>query len=79
METPSFLFALELMNTPNMMSLQPAALVEQYVYKDLLARIPVTLPDRMPDYGLITRVGEVSSPSAQAYLEVLRESAGVAS
>mgnify|MGYP006189977885 CR=1 FL=1 len=56
-ETPSFLFALELMNTTNMMSLQPAALVEKYVNKGLLARIPVALPDRMPDYGLITRLG----------------------
>ena len=76
-ETPSFLFALELMNTTNMMSLQPAALVEKYVNKGLLARIPVDLPDRMPDYGLITRLGEPPSPSAQAFITVLRETAGL--
>ena len=46
-ETPSFLFALE-------------------------------LPDRMPSYGLITRLGEEPTPSAQAFIDVLRETAGVA-
>jgi DNA-binding transcriptional LysR family regulator len=75
-ETPSFLFALELMNTTDMMSLQPASLVEKYVNRGLLARIPLELPDRMPGYGLITRLGEPLTPSAQAYIEVLRETAG---
>lgn len=76
-ETPSFLFALQLMNTTNMMSLQPAALVEKYVTKGLLSRIPVALPDRMPDYGLITRLSELPTPSAQAFIAVLRETAGL--
>jgi DNA-binding transcriptional LysR family regulator len=74
-ETPSFLFALELMHTTDMLSLQPAALVEKYVNKGLLARIPVELPDRMPDYGLITRLGEPPTPAAQAFMDVLREAA----
>jgi len=76
-ETPSFLFALELMNTTNMMSLQPARLVEKYVNKGLLSRIPLDLPDRMPSDGLITRLGEEPTPSAQAFIDVLRETAGV--
>nr|WP_296017883.1 LysR family transcriptional regulator [uncultured Acidovorax sp.] len=77
-ETPSFLFALELMNTTPMLSLQPAALVEKYVRRGLLARIPVGWPDRMPGYGLITRLGEPPTPAAQAFMAVLRETAGVA-
>ncbi len=77
-ETPSFLFALELMNTTNMLSLQPAALVEKYVNKGLLSRIPVDLPDRMPSYGLITRLGEPPTLPAQAFIDVLRETAGLA-
>ncbi|MCY1557335.1 pca operon transcription factor PcaQ [compost metagenome] len=77
-ETPSFLFALELMNTTNMMSLQPAALVDKYVNRGLLARIPVNWPDRMPDYGLISRLGEPHTPSAQAFIDVLLETAGLA-
>jgi DNA-binding transcriptional LysR family regulator len=60
-----------------MVSLQPEALVEKYVSKGLLARIPVELPDRMPDYGLITRVGEVPTPAAQAFMDVLRDAARV--
>ena len=43
-----------------------------------LSRIPVELPDRMPSYGLITRLGEPPTPSAQAFIDVLRETAGVA-
>lgn len=75
-ETPSFLFALELMQTTDMLSLQPAALVSRYISKGLLTRIPVELPDRMPDYGLITRLGEPLTPAAQAFIDVLREMAG---
>lgn len=72
-ETPSFLFALELMQTTDMLSLQPAALVDKFVKRGLLARIPIELPDRMPDYGLITRLGEPLSLSALAFMAVLRE------
>jgi DNA-binding transcriptional LysR family regulator len=71
-ETPSFLFALELLQTTPMLSLQPAALVDKYVHKGLLARIPIDLPDRMPDYGLITRLGEPLAPAAQAFMDILR-------
>lgn len=76
-ETSSFLFALELMNTTHMMSLQSAALIQKYVDRGLLSRIPVQLPDHMPSYGLITRLGEPPTPSAQAFIDVLRETAGV--
>jgi DNA-binding transcriptional LysR family regulator len=76
-ETPSFLFALELMQTTDMLSLQPAALVDKYVARGLLARIPVELPDRMPDYGLMTRLGETPTAAAQAFMAVLRGMAGV--
>jgi DNA-binding transcriptional LysR family regulator len=75
-ETPSFLFALELMQTTDMLSLQPTALVDKFVKRGLLARIPIDLPERMPDYGMITRLGESPLPPAQAFMEVLREIAG---
>lgn len=77
-ETPSFLFALQMMQTTDMLSLQPQALVERYIAKGLLARIPVDLPDRMPDYGLITRLGESPTPAMQAFIDVLREVASPA-
>lgn len=77
-ETPSFWFSLELLQTSNMLSLQPAALAEEYVHKGLLCRIQVDLPDRMPDFGLITHLGEPLSPAAQAFAAVLREKAGAA-
>src|SRR5450830_211742 len=71
-ETPSFLFALEMMQTTDMLSLQPTALVKRYIDKGLLARIPVDLPDRMPDYGMLTRLGETPTPATLAFMEVLR-------
>jgi DNA-binding transcriptional LysR family regulator len=71
-ETPSFLFALELMQSTDMLSLQPAALVEKYVRRGLLARIAAEVPDRMPGYGLITLQGEPPGTAAQAFMEVIR-------
>lgn len=75
-ETTSFLFALELLQTTPMLSLQPAALVDKYVSKGLLARIDVEVPDRMPDYGLITRQGEMAAPAVQEFIEIVRGLAG---
>lgn len=75
-ETPSFLFALELMQSTNMLSLQPAALVDKYVRRGLLTRIAAELPDRMPDFGMITLQGEPPSTAAQAFMDVIRQLAG---
>ncbi|KQU81181.1 LysR family transcriptional regulator [Rhizobacter sp. Root16D2] len=77
-ETPSFLFALELLQSTNMLSLQPAALVDKYVRRGLLARIASELPDRMPDFGMITLQGEQPSTSVQAFMHVIRTLAGQA-
>ena len=74
-ETPSFLFALELMQSTNMLSLQPAALVDKYVRRGLLTRIASELPDRMPDSGLITLQGEAPSTAVLAFMDVIRNMA----
>ncbi len=71
-ETPSFLFAIELMQSTHMLSLQPAALVDKYVRRGLLTRIAAELPDRMPDYGLITLQGEPPSTAVEAFMDVIR-------
>lgn len=70
-ETTSFLFALELMQSSNMLSLQPAALVDKYVGNGLLARIPIELPVKLPDYGIITRMGEPIDVTTQAFIAEL--------
>lgn len=74
-ETPSFLFALELMQSTTMLSLQPAGLVEKYVRRGLLTRIAAELPDRMPDFGLITLQGTPPSTAVLAFTEVIRHMA----
>lgn len=71
-ETPSFLFALELMQSTHMLSLQPAALVDKFVRRGLLTRIPSVLPNRMPDFGIITRQGEPPSTAVLAFMDVIR-------
>ena len=55
-----------------MLSLQPAALVDKYVRRGLLTRIAAELPDRMPDFGLITLQGEPPSTAVQAFKDVIR-------
>lgn len=72
-ETPSFLVALELMQSTNMLSLQPAALVDKFVRRGLLTRIAAELPDRMPDFGLITLPGEPPSTAVLAFTDVIRK------
>lgn len=72
-ETASFLSAFELLQATDMLSLQPAAIVEKYVRRGLLARIPVAVPDRMPDYGIITRRGEPLPSPVEAFSDILRE------
>ena len=42
----------------------------------LLTRIAADLPERMPDYGLITLQGEPPSPAALAFRDVIRVLAG---
>ncbi|WP_140637244.1 LysR family transcriptional regulator [Methylibium rhizosphaerae] len=74
-ETPSFLFALELMQSTNMLSLQPAGLVDKYVRRGLLTRIAAELPDRMPDFGLITLQGEPPGTAVLAFMDVIRNMA----
>jgi DNA-binding transcriptional LysR family regulator len=74
-ETPSFLFALELLQSTNMLSLQPAGLVDKYVRRGLLTRIASELPDRMPDFGLITLQGEPPSTAVLAFMDVIRNMA----
>lgn len=71
-ETPSFLFALELMQSTHMLSLQPAALVDKFVRRGLLTRIASDLPNGMPDFGLITLQGEPPGTAVQAFIDVIR-------
>jgi DNA-binding transcriptional LysR family regulator len=72
-ETTSFLSAFELLQSTDMLSLQPAAIVEKYVQKGLLARISIEVPDRMPDYGIITRRGEPLPPAVLAFIAIVSE------
>lgn len=72
-ETPSFLFALETLQSTHMLSLQPSTLVEKYVNKGLLTRVDVAVPNLLPDYGVLTRLGEPPTPAAAAFMAVLRE------
>jgi DNA-binding transcriptional LysR family regulator len=75
-ETPSFFSTFELLQATRMLSLQPQAIVEKYVNKGVLGRIPVPMQDTMPNYGLITRKGEVPSQAMLEFTDILRCVAG---
>jgi DNA-binding transcriptional LysR family regulator len=72
-ETPSFLFALELMQNTNMFRCSLPRWWTSMVRRGLLMRIAAELPDRMPDYGLITLQGELPSSAALAFMDVIRK------
>jgi DNA-binding transcriptional LysR family regulator len=71
-ETASFLSAFELLQSTEMISLQPATIVQKYVDKGLLTRLHLDVPTRMPDYGIITRSGESPPSPVQDFMEVVR-------
>ena len=71
-ETASFLSAFELLQSTEMLSLQPATIVKKYVKKGLLTRILIDVPTRMPDYGMITRSRESLPSPVQDFIEVVR-------
>ncbi|HEX8886535.1 MAG TPA: LysR family transcriptional regulator [Noviherbaspirillum sp.] len=77
-ETASFLSAFELLQSTEMLSLQPATIVKKYVKKGLLTRILIDVPTRMPDYGIITRSGESLASPVQDFIEVVRAVTAVA-
>jgi DNA-binding transcriptional LysR family regulator len=75
-ETSSFFTSFELLQATQMLSLQPQAIVEKYVNKGLLGRVLVPIRDTMPNYGLITRKGEVPSQPMREFVDILRNVAG---
>lgn len=75
-ETTSFLSAFELLQSTEMLSLQPSNIVEKYVKKGLLAQIPIEVPNRMPDYGVITRSGELLPSAVVDFIEIIRAVSG---
>jgi DNA-binding transcriptional LysR family regulator len=75
-ETPSIFSTLELLQTSDMISLQPRAAVEKYVKNGLLGHLPVPIRRTMSNYGVITRKHEIPSQSMQEFITILRATAG---
>ncbi|SIT44188.1 LysR family transcriptional regulator [Paraburkholderia piptadeniae] len=71
-ETPSIFSALALLQTTDMLSLQPRAAVEKYVDEGLLGQLDVPIRRTMPHYGIVTRKNEPLSEPMQEFISILR-------
>ncbi|RFU44764.1 LysR family transcriptional regulator [Paraburkholderia sp. DHOC27] len=74
-ETPSIFSTLELLQSTDMISLQPRAAVEKYVANGLLGQLVVPIHRTMSNYGIITRKNEIPSHATQEFIALLRASA----
>ena len=64
-ETSSSLLSLSLLRESDMVSLQPAALINYYEKTNTIARLPISLSIKMNSYGLITRKNRIPTAAMQ--------------
>ncbi len=74
-ETPSIFSTLELLQSTDMVSLQPQSVVRKFVDEGLLAYLPVEIRRSMSHYSAITRKHEVASPQMEEFIAILRRRA----
>ncbi len=71
-ETPSIFSTLELLQSTDMVSLQPQSVVRKFVEEGLLAYLPVEIRRSMSHYSVITRKNEMPSPQMEEFVAILR-------
>ena len=75
-ETSSSLLSLSFPRESDMVSLQPAALINYYEKKNTIARLPISLSISMNSYGLITRKNRMPTAAMQVVAEAFLIHAG---
>jgi DNA-binding transcriptional LysR family regulator len=75
-ETTSRLGALYLVTHGGMVGILPSTLLEDAIEEARVVALSIDLPDQLPDYGLVTRRGEVSTEHAKEFAAIVRELQG---
>jgi DNA-binding transcriptional LysR family regulator len=76
-ETVSIVATLALLQESDAVTVMPQALARHYARFGMLVELPVALPAPASRYELVTRARHELSPSAQAFVAMLREIARV--
>jgi DNA-binding transcriptional LysR family regulator len=74
-ETTALLFITRMLQRSDMVAVVAADVARYYAEHGMVALLPIHLPCKMDDFGLITRSDRLLSPGAKAMLAALRQAA----
>src|SRR3954466_5023272 len=72
-ETTSIFAALHLVREAGMVGALPSTILSESVARADLVRLPISLPNTLLQYGIVTRRGEPLSANALEFIPVIRE------
>jgi DNA-binding transcriptional LysR family regulator len=72
-ETTSIFAALHLVREAGMVGVLPSTILSESVARADLVRLPISLPNTLLEYGIVTRRGERLSANALEFISVIRE------
>ncbi len=72
-EIPSAFPMLQLLQSSEMVTLQPRSAVSDYVKRGILGRLPIKFDRKLNPYGIITHKEDILSGSAQEFIVTLHE------
>ena len=75
-ETSSLLFLTRMLADSDMLAVLALDVATYYASQGMMAILPIALPCRMDDFGLILRTDRLLSPAAQLMVHAIREAAG---
>ncbi|HWT38486.1 MAG TPA: LysR family transcriptional regulator [Paraburkholderia sp.] len=75
-ESAELLFVTSLLSQSDMLAVLAAEVVHYYAAHGLLSILPLDMPLRMDDFGIITRTGQLLSPASTQVVRALKEVAG---
>ncbi|MBN3755977.1 LysR family transcriptional regulator [Paraburkholderia sp. Tr-20389] len=75
-ESAELLFVTSLLSQSDMLAVLAAEVAHYYAAHGLLSILPLDMPLRMDDFGIITRTGQLLSPASTQVVRALKEVAG---
>jgi DNA-binding transcriptional LysR family regulator len=75
-ESAELLFVTSLLSQSDMLAVLAAEVAHYYAAHGLLSILPLDMPLRMDDFGIITRTGQLLSPASTQVVRALKQVAG---